>query len=107
MGYATISNRLRDPSFLFFLPRWLRDLFSFLHNFFGVHSFALRAQKLHIKTKCAHENVCDSIISSNQFNARSPLTRRNKSILLELYTDKIRLCSSLVSLEDKNNCLEI
>ena len=32
MGYVTSKNRLRDPSFLFFIARWLRDLFSFLRT---------------------------------------------------------------------------
>ena len=32
MGCVTSKNRLRDPSFLFFIARWLRDLCSFLRT---------------------------------------------------------------------------
>ena len=58
MGYVTINNRLRDPSFLFFLTPMVARFVFFPTQFLRSTFFALRAQMLHIKNKiCTRKSV--------------------------------------------------
>ena len=71
MGCAAFKNRLRDPSFLFFIPDGCERLVFFLaHNVFEkrAHLSLFLHWMLYItSSKCAHKKKCVILICSNQF----------------------------------------